>query len=113
MLHINHPQAQRARSQPRGANETRSRPRGWQGTCPRFPSPDAANVKAVSPPGSTHRRGHLDLIDDAVAALADRRGVWLGDDLPTITLIASLIEQAERWLPRLVHDTRANGHGWT
>jgi len=26
----------------------------------------------------------FDLIDDAVAALADRRGVWLGDDLRTI-----------------------------
>ncbi len=55
----------------------------------------------------------FDLIDDAVAALADRRGVWLGDDLSTIALIASLIEQAERWLPQLVHDARANGHGWT
>jgi hypothetical protein len=31
----------------------------------------------------------------------------------TIALIASLIEQAERWLPQLVHDARANGHGWT
>jgi len=37
----------------------------------------------------------FDLIDDAVAALADRRGVWLGDDVRTITLIASLIEQAD------------------
>ena len=55
----------------------------------------------------------FDLIDDAVAALADRRGVWLGDDVRTITLIASLIEQAKRWLPQLVHDARANGHGWT
>lgn len=39
-----------------------------------------------------------DLIDDALASIA---------------LIASLIEQAERWLPHLVHDARANGHGWT
>jgi hypothetical protein len=54
----------------------------------------------------------FDLIDDAVAALADRRGV-LGDDLPAIALIANLIEQAERWLPQLVHDARANGHDWT
>lgn len=53
-----------------------------------------------------------DLIDDAVAALADRRGIWPGDDLASIALIASLIEQAERWLPQLVHDARANGHGW-
>jgi hypothetical protein len=55
----------------------------------------------------------FDLIDDAVAALADRRGVWVGDDLRTIALVASLIQQAERWLPQLVHDARANDHGWT
>jgi hypothetical protein len=55
----------------------------------------------------------FDLIDDAVAELAQRRGVWLGDDLRTITLITSLIEQAERWLPQLVHDARANGHDWS
>jgi hypothetical protein len=54
-----------------------------------------------------------DLIDDAVSALAERRGVVLGDDLNTIALITSLIEQAERWLPQLVHDVRANGHDWT
>ena len=55
----------------------------------------------------------FDLIDDAVAALADRRSVWLGDDLSVIALIADLIDQAERCLPQLVHDARANGHGWT
>ena len=53
-----------------------------------------------------------DLIDDAVAALAGRRGAWPGDDIAAIALIASLIDQAERWLPQLVHDARANGHGW-
>jgi hypothetical protein len=51
----------------------------------------------------------FDLIDDAVAALAERRGAWLGDDLSTIALIASLIEQGERWLPQLVHDALLNG----
>ena len=55
----------------------------------------------------------FDLIDNAVAALADRRGVWLGHDLHAIALIASLVEQAERWLPQLVHDARANGYDWT
>lgn len=54
----------------------------------------------------------FDLIDDALAALADRRSVWLGDDLSNIALITSLIEQAERCLPQLVHDARANGQGW-
>lgn len=53
-----------------------------------------------------------DLIDDALAALAERRGAWLGDELQAMTLLASLIEQAERWLPQLVHDARANGHSW-
>jgi len=37
-----------------------------------------------------------DLIDDAVAALAGRRGAWPGDDIAAIALIASLIDQAER-----------------
>ena len=53
-----------------------------------------------------------DLINDAVAALAERRGTWLGDDIAAIALIASLIDQAERWLPQHVHDARANGHSW-
>jgi hypothetical protein len=66
---------------------------------------------ATSRPGSGEDT--FELIDDAVAALADRRGVWLRDDLNMITLIASLIVQAERCLPQLVHDARANGHGWT
>ena len=54
----------------------------------------------------------FDLIDDALTTLAERRGAWLGDDLTAITLIASLIDQAERCLPQLVHDARANGHSW-
>jgi len=29
-----------------------------------------------------------------------------------MALVASLIEQAERCLPQLVHDARANGHTW-
>jgi hypothetical protein len=53
-----------------------------------------------------------DLIDDAVAALAERRGAWLGDDIAAIALIASLIDQAERELPQHVHDARANGRSW-
>lgn len=53
-----------------------------------------------------------DLIDNALTVLAERRGLWLGDDLTTMTLVASLIDQAERFLPQLVHDARANGHTW-
>ena len=33
-----------------------------------------------------------DLIDDAVAALADRRDTLLGDDIAAMALIASLID---------------------
>ena len=54
----------------------------------------------------------FDLIDDALTTLAELRGLWLGDDLTTMALIASLIEQAERCLPQFVHDARANGHTW-
>jgi hypothetical protein len=49
----------------------------------------------------------FDLIDEALATLAERRGCWLGDDLAAIALIASLVEQAERFLPQFVHDARA------
>ena len=62
-----------------------------------------------------HPRGGedtYDLIDDALGTLATRRGVWLGDNLATIALITSLVDQAERWLPTLVHDARDNGHTW-
>ena len=54
-----------------------------------------------------------DLIDDAVAALAERRGTWLGDDIAAMALIASLIDQAERFLPEHVLEARANGATWT
>ncbi len=63
-------------------------------------------------PGPHSGDDTFDLIDDALATLAERRGAWLGDDLTAITLIASLIDQAERCLPQLVHDARANGHSW-
>jgi hypothetical protein len=53
-----------------------------------------------------------DLIDDAVAALTERRGTWPGDDIAAMALIASLIDQAGRRLPQHVHDARANGHSW-
>jgi hypothetical protein len=68
----------------------------------------------MTTPGPCPRSGDdtYALIDDALAALAERRGAWLGDDLAAITLIASLIEQAERFLPELVTSARLNGHTW-
>lgn len=53
-----------------------------------------------------------DLIDDALAPLAEHHGAWLGDDLIAITLLANLIDQAERCLPELVTNARLNGHSW-
>ena len=52
------------------------------------------------------------VIDDAVTALAERRGAWLGDDLTVIGLLTSLIDQAERWLPAHVDAARAGGANW-
>ena len=68
----------------------------------------------MTTPGPGPRSGDdtYDLIDDALAALAERRGAWLGDDLTAITLIASLIGQAERFLPELVTNARLNGRTW-
>ncbi len=53
-----------------------------------------------------------EVIDDALLALAERRGLWLGDDAVVVHLLASLIAQAERELPLAVVDARANGASW-
>jgi hypothetical protein len=53
-----------------------------------------------------------DVIDDALLALAERRGLWLGDDAVVVHLLASLIAQAERELPLAVAHARANGASW-
>jgi len=54
----------------------------------------------------------FDIIDDALTALAERRGLWIGDDHVLIHLLASLIEQAERCLPEAVHNAHTNGTSW-
>ena len=64
------------------------------------------------PPGPHSGDDTYDLIDHALHQLAEHRGAWLGDDLTAITLIASLIDQAERFLPELVTSARLNGHTW-
>ena len=53
-----------------------------------------------------------DVLDDAIADLAERRGLWLGDELIRIHLLASLIDQAIRWLPEAVTTARLNGANW-
>lgn len=53
-----------------------------------------------------------DVLDDAITDLAQRRALWLGDELIRIHLLASLIDQAIRWLPDAVTTARANGASW-
>jgi len=54
-----------------------------------------------------------DLIDHALYQLAERRGRWLGDPVAAITLLASLIDQAERMIPMFATEAHANGATWT
>jgi hypothetical protein len=53
-----------------------------------------------------------DLVENALRELADRRGRWLGDPLTAITMLASLIDQAERMIPELAADARKNRASW-
>ncbi len=53
-----------------------------------------------------------DLIENALRQLADRRGRWLGDPLTAITMLASLIDQAERMIPELAAGGRKNHASW-
>jgi hypothetical protein len=53
-----------------------------------------------------------DLIDDALHQLAGRRGACLGDPLAAFTLIASLIDQAERMIPTLAAEARDRDATW-
>ncbi|MFP5070245.1 hypothetical protein ACLFMI_11335 [Pseudonocardia nantongensis] len=52
------------------------------------------------------------VIDDALAALAERKQLWLGDDLILIHLLDALIVQAERCLPEAVHNALEGGADW-
>jgi hypothetical protein len=63
-------------------------------------------------PGPYSSDDTYDLISDALAKLAQRRGAWPGHDLTALTLPASLIDQAGRFLPDLVASARTNGHTW-
>ena len=53
-----------------------------------------------------------DLVENALRELACRRGRWPGDPLTAITLLASLIDQAERMIPELAADARKNRASW-
>jgi hypothetical protein len=66
----------------------------------------------MTTPGPRSGDDTYDLTGEALYALAERRGAWLGDDLTAITLIAGLIDQAKRFLPELVTSALLNGHTW-
>ena len=53
-----------------------------------------------------------DLIDDALYQLAERRGKWPGDPIAAISLLASLIDQAERMLPDNVLTALDHSASW-
>ena len=53
-----------------------------------------------------------DLIDGALYQLAERRGRWPGDPVAALTLLASLIDQAERMIPEHVLEARDDGATW-
>jgi hypothetical protein len=63
-----------------------------------------------TPPRSGHDT--WDLIENALRQLAERRGGWLGDPLTAITMLASLIDQAQRMIPELAADARRNRASW-
>jgi hypothetical protein len=65
------------------------------------------------PPAPPHSGSDTwDLIENALRQLAGRRGGWLGDPLTAITMLASLIDQAERMIPELAADARRNRASW-
>jgi DNA-directed RNA polymerase specialized sigma24 family protein len=53
-----------------------------------------------------------EVIDDTVSVLAERRGLWLGNDATVVHLLASLIAQCERELPLAVTMARGEGCSW-
>ena len=53
-----------------------------------------------------------DLIDQALYQLAERRKAWLSDPVAAITLLASLIDQAERMIPMFATEAHATGATW-
>jgi hypothetical protein len=66
----------------------------------------------MTTPGPRSGDDTYDLIDDTLHQLAERRQAWLGDPIAAITLLASLIDQAERMIPLLAAKARDNGSIW-
>lgn len=66
----------------------------------------------IDHPGPCTDADTYEVIDDALTALAQRKGLWLGDDHVLIGLLASLIAQAEHCLPEAVFTATENGTSW-
>ena len=65
------------------------------------------------PPAPPHSGNDTwDLVENALRELAGRRQRWLGDPLTAITLLASLIDQAERMIPMFATEAHAIGATW-
>lgn len=54
----------------------------------------------------------LEVLDDAIVALAERRGLCLISETPVVHLLASLILQASYQLPLAVSSARAERCSW-
>lgn len=52
------------------------------------------------------------VLEDALATLGTRRGLWPGDTGVTIHLLTSLMAQVEHRLPQAVADARDHGYSW-
>jgi hypothetical protein len=70
----------------------------------------ASSLPSPVPPHSDFCTWHL--TETALRDLASHRGGWLGDPLTAITMLASLIEQAERMIPELAADARRQRASW-
>lgn len=53
-----------------------------------------------------------DLINESLGILAQRRAKYAGDDLVAITLLATLIDAAEKTLAARVQAARTQGRTW-
>jgi hypothetical protein len=54
----------------------------------------------------------FEIVDHAIGQLGMHRGLWMGDDCNMIHLVASVIEQAQRFLPYLIAEARQDGCTW-
>jgi hypothetical protein len=54
----------------------------------------------------------FEIVDHAIGQLGLHRGLWMGDDRNMIHLVASVIEQAQRFLPHLITEAIEDGSTW-